>query len=406
MALLDRVREAWEDLRGTHKEEQETASVGQSVADSPMQWAKDYKAAATPGEAVEPVALDRDTAGNIATLALDSEPARLKRVENMLDHGSTENAPTVDRPGSQDPALTFQDRPRTAQDEMWDEQYRFDERNLRVEASVGPKHDREFTFEKETGDIYTYKHDPTGNRIHLDSKGDFYDVQEGEEPTLTTRAEVLRAYQEPSPEVAATLSAEHREKWVPLEKELGFTGADAFNHYATRGDVQVYMTEVNDSKRLIGLDDKGEFYNVDKNGKGGPISRDEALYHVHIEPSFYTPAERSLREAMGNDVTPDLLRYERSGNIQSYQYAPTGGAVHIDSEGKFYNADRETITRDEALSTMHTVGGDGLRSIAPAPAYAPIGASEYEGVPHRVATEIPMSQGPVQQAVQEQSISM
>lgn len=412
MALIDRFSEALEDLRGARKEEQETASVGQSVADSPMQWAKDYKAAVTPGESVEPVTLDRGAVGNLATLALDSEPARLKRVENLLDHGSTENAPTVDQTGRPNasagqavlefPKQAAQDHPRTNLDDHYYDGFYDDKRNWRLEGSVGPKHEQEFSFQKEIGDIYTYKHEPTGNQIHVDSKGNFYDIQEGKEPTLTTRAEVLRAYQEPSPEVAASLSADHREKWVPLEKELGFTGADAFNHYGTRGDIQVYGREVEDSKRLIGLDDKGQFYEVERSDSGRQISRFEALNHVRIEPSFYTPEERNLREAVGNENAPDLLRYDKSGDIQSYQYTPTGSAIHLDSEGKFYNAERQIITRDEALSTMHRVEGDGLRSIAPAPAYSP----EHEGVPHRVAPEMPISQGTVQPAVQEQSISM
>ncbi len=63
MALMDRFREAWEDLRSNYcKEEQEPTSVTQSVAHSPMQWGKDYKAAVTLGESIEPVPLDRGLA--------------------------------------------------------------------------------------------------------------------------------------------------------------------------------------------------------------------------------------------------------------------------------------------------------------------------------------------------------
>ncbi len=407
MALIDRVREAWDDLRGTRKEEQETSSVGQSVADSPAQWARDYKAAVTPGESVEPVALDRGFAGNVATLALVSEPARVNRVENFLDHGSTENAPIVERQNDQIPYAPAQEAFKAAPESQaksapWEN---YEEQNLRVEHAAG-KHYLEFTFEKETGDIYTYKHDATGNRIHLDSKGDFYDVHEGKEPTLTTRAEVLRAYQEPSPEMSATLTDDHRQKWVPLEKEVGFTGADSFHHYETRGDIQVYMTVADDSKRMIGLDDKGQFHSVDQNSTGLPVSRDEALYHVQMEPSFYTPAERSLREAVGNENTSDLLEYSKNGDIRSYEYLPTGGSLHLDSVGKFYNADRQIVSRHEALSTMQVAPGGGLQYIAPTPAQAPGGSPEYVGVPHTAVSEMPLNHGPVQPAAQEQSISM
>ena len=347
MALIDRFREASEELRGARKEVQETASVGQSDRDSPMQAARDNGASTTSAEGVD-----------------------------------------VHRPGHQNP-------PRIILSDYHYDPPRDEEWHRRLEGSVGPKHEQEFLFQKETGDIYTYRHDSTGNHIHVDSKGNFYDLEDGIEPTLTTRPEVLRAYQEPSPEVAATLNAEHREKWVPLEKEIGFIGADAFSHYGNIGDIQVYGKEVVDSKRLIGLDDKGEFYDVDRSGSAKPISRFDALAYVGVEPSFYTPEERNLREAVGNEKAPDLLSYNRSGDIESFHYVPTGSAIHLDSEGKFYNADRQIITRDEALSTMHLVQGDGLRSIAPAPTYTP----EHEGVSHRVAPEMSMSQGTVQPVI-------
>ena len=403
MALIDRVREVWDDLRGTRKEEQETASIGQSVGDSLVQSTRDYAPAVNPREYEEPVSLaaqsnQTDSAVRVARPSALEE--RDQYMEGMPDgYKQVNNASALDRADSRSPDVTYVPRP--AYEDTMSEQYNYDVSEWRLQDAVGYKHSSEFKFEKELGNLDTYKHDPTGSRIHLDSNGNFYDVQEGKEPTLTTRAEVLKAYQEPTSEMAAAFTPEHREIWVPLEKELGFTGADAFHHYGTRGDVQVYMTYVEDSKRLIGIDDKGQFYDVNKGGHGGLISREDALEHLRLEPSFYTPGERTLREAVGFENVPDLVRDGKSGNIQSYQNTNTRGHLHLDSDGKFYNSELQVISRGEALSTMQTVGGDGTRSIALArAAYAP------EEVLNRVSPEMPRSQGTVQPAVQEQSISM
>ena len=395
MALIDRIRDAWDDLRGTPKEEQETTSVRQSAGDPPSVAALPY---------------ETDSALRASHSSAFTE---LEQFVQTRTDGSKqpENEPLVvlreiERPSSAEASLPSQDRPRTILDDLYETQLRDDERNWRLEHAVSPGHEHEFHFVKETGDIDTYKHLPTGNHIHLDSKGDFYDVQEGKEPSLTTRAEILKAYQELPPEVAATLSADHREKWIPLEKELGFTGADDFSHHSTRGDIQVYMTEVNDRTRMVGLDNKGQFYDVSNDGAGEPISRDQALFHIGVRPSFYTPAEYNLREAVGNENTIDLVRNGKSGDIVSYEYTPTGGSIHLDSDGKFYNIDRQIISRDEAVSTMQVPTEGGREHIAAAPAQAPSGSAEHVGVPHANVSEMPLSQGTVQPAVQEQFISM
>ena len=289
-------------------------------------------------------------------------------------------------------------------DDVWDDMFKDDQQKWALEKAVG-KHQAEFRFEKEDGDIVTYKH-ASGERIHIDSNSDFYQVQDGKEPTLTTRAEVLRAYQEIPSEVTATASPELLKKWAPLEKEVGFTGADLFSHYSTRGDVEVYITRVEERKRLIGIDDNGQFHDVNKEGHGGIISREEALAQVGMQPSFYTPGERTLREVVGYERIPDLARLDKTDDIQTYQHATTGGTVHIDSEGKFYNPAREVISRDEALSTLDQGGGNNLRPIAVARDHVPAGPSEAEGIPHQVAPELTTNRGSVQPAATEQSISM
>ena len=62
-----------------------------SLTDLPKDWLKDYKAAVTPGETIQPAPLKGNLFQKAITLASDSEPARVKRVINFVSHGSTEN---------------------------------------------------------------------------------------------------------------------------------------------------------------------------------------------------------------------------------------------------------------------------------------------------------------------------
>jgi len=61
------------------------------LSDLPKEWLKDCKAAITPGEAIQPAPLKGNVFDKALTLAVDSEPARIKRVINLLSHGSVEN---------------------------------------------------------------------------------------------------------------------------------------------------------------------------------------------------------------------------------------------------------------------------------------------------------------------------
>jgi len=77
------------------RQQSHNAGPKHSLSDLPKEWLKDYKAAITPGEAIQPAPLKGNVFDKALTLALDSEPARIKRVINLLSHGSVENqAPT------------------------------------------------------------------------------------------------------------------------------------------------------------------------------------------------------------------------------------------------------------------------------------------------------------------------
>lgn len=399
MELLDRIREAWDDLRGTQKEQLE-ASVRQSNVEQPVESSADHVHAVPPRESADPLSVGApsDQTESVLRAAVANAIEELERYTGRrFDEGRLNEGRHYEDHSSY--------REITGHMDMGMEE---DLRAYSLEVAVG-KHVNEFRLETVTDDIATYNHQPTGNRIHVDSSGILYEKQDGEELTMTTRAAVLRAYQEPSPELSATLSADHREAWVPLEKELGFRGADAFDHYGKRGDVHIYGTEWMESKWQLGLDSKGQFYDVSGDGPATPISREDALRNVHFEPTFYTPAELHLREAVGNSVVPDLQRdpYPAKGEtIQSYEYLPTGSSIHIDSEGKFYNAQRGVITRDEALSAMNDTKMTFLSPMASPPPYAPSGAPGYEGLPHQVAPELATSETPFQSTSQQQAISL
>lgn len=203
MALIDRFREAWEDLRGTRKEEQETVSVRQSVADSEMQWAKDSKAALTPGERVEPVALVDRKSGEDLYLAAKSEvqPA-LQNVADEHYRGRLEAVPMT-----QETHVASQVAERTgypvevvrvaASDVLLDAYTQHIQGEAqRLNAAVGEKYSDEFAFREKQGEVWSFTHQATGQQIHLDAKGNFYDLEEGQSPKPITREEVVNRFQQ------------------------------------------------------------------------------------------------------------------------------------------------------------------------------------------------------------------
>lgn len=47
----------------------------------------------------------------------------------------------------------------------------------RLEQSVGAEHAQEFTWKQDSGDIKSYQHAATGNHVHFDSAGQFYNQE-------------------------------------------------------------------------------------------------------------------------------------------------------------------------------------------------------------------------------------
>ena len=378
MGLIDRVREVWDDLRGTRKEEQETASVS-------------------------------------------SEPARLKRVENILDHGSTANAQTVD------PYFVARQEVQPALQAVADEHYRgrldIVQRTHEIEvssqvahrtglplevvrhavsdvlldayvehkegvserlnAAVGEDHSSEFRFRGKQGEVWTFEHPQTEQMVHLDSRGNFYDLETGQAPGLVSRQEIVDRFQR-TPEVAIQQeTADHRQQWEPLERAVGYHGADKFEHYSQRGDVSIYRQVVEEQDRFIGQDSKGRFYDVDQR-EYTPlerISREAALERVSDPVHFYTPPEPTpthtdwsrLEQAVGRENAIDFTFKGKTAGIQSYQNDHTGNQVRLDSAGQFHNAEQQPIAREAALANVlppHAIGSNQAFSATPEPVKA------------------------------------
>ena len=66
-------------------------SKGSSLTEMPGQWFKDYKAALSLDEEIKPVPLSGSLLDRAKTLALDSEPARVKRIVDALTPGESES---------------------------------------------------------------------------------------------------------------------------------------------------------------------------------------------------------------------------------------------------------------------------------------------------------------------------
>lgn len=233
------------------------------------------------------------------------------------------------------------------------------EETWRLEAAVGEKHAREFSYVTETGkDVWTYQHGPTGRTIHLDADSRFQDLNEDGKTTEVSRAEVQSRYAD----IPTGLESkpDERQTWERLEKSIGFHGADEFQAYGERGDIQIYMRRVEESKELIGMDSKGRFYEPEPYHQEEPrrISREEALQIVGLQEHYFTPKEQApthkdwdrLEQAVGKENFHEFSFKQDGGGIQSYQNERTGSHVHLDSSGQLYDQERQPISRDIALS--------------------------------------------------------
>ena len=68
----------------------------------------------------------------------------------------------------------------------------------RLEQSVGAEHAQDFTWKQDSGDIKSYQHATTGNHVHLDSAGQFYNQER--EP-ISREAAISHAVSAPAIEV-------------------------------------------------------------------------------------------------------------------------------------------------------------------------------------------------------------
>jgi hypothetical protein len=71
---------------------------------------------------------------------------------------------------------------------------------------------------------------------------------------------------------------------------------------------------------------------------------DKAKTAEETEHRHYGPVEASLRDAAVG------FEWKReTGDIQSYQHRDTGGWLHIDPQGQFYDRQTQPISREAAL---------------------------------------------------------
>ncbi len=239
----------------------------------------------------------------------------------------------------------------------------------RLDPAVGEAHSSEFRLRENRGEVWTFDHKPTGEQIHLDAKGRFHDLEEGNAPRTISREEVIDRFQK-APESILTETPDHRQRWDAIEKAVGYHGADQLQYYAQRGDVGVYRQTVEEQDRFIGVDSKGRFYQVDQDSFKPEvrIGRDEAMEQLRGSPHFYTPAEPTpthkdwsrLEQAVGRENAVDFTFRGESAGVQSYQHDHTGNHVRLDSAGHFHNAEHQPITREAAL--VHALPSHALES--------------------------------------------
>ena len=231
----------------------------------------------------------------------------------------------------------------------------------RLARAVGSEYAAEFGVTKDQGNVASFSHRPTGEQIHLDSKGNFYDLAEGQPPKAVGRDEVLERFQKIPDSILKTEAPDHRRQWEPVEKAFGYRGADQLEHHSQRGDISVYRDAGNEQDRFVGLDSKGRFYRVDNQDSYKPearISRDEALQELGGRAHFYTPVEPTpthkdwsrLEQAVGQENALQFTFKGETSGIQSYQHDQTGNHVRLNPAGQFHNAEHQPIAREIALA--------------------------------------------------------
>ena len=206
-------------------------------------------------------------------------------------------------------------------------------------------------------DVRTYQHRGTRNLIYLDPEGQFQNIDRTGASTPTTKEEVLARYRE-TPTATLTEDPGHRRAWEPMEKALGYEAANRFTAYGNQDGIQMYgTTDEYDNRTMIGIDEKGRFY--DMHGDPTRISRHVALARTGQPENFYTlpefaPGERALQkleETVGVTNARDFTWKQESQGIHTYQHDETKNHIHVDGDGRLYNQNREPITRESALQS-------------------------------------------------------
>ena len=359
MALMDRLREAWDDLRNNHKEQQEPVLIEPSGHNGPVHSTRETASAVDPSEVTEKnvqdiyLAAKREVEPVLQSVAEEHYRGRLDLVGE--EHEFEVVYEVAERTG-----LPLEMVREATSDVLLDAY--IDQKRVsseRLDPAVGEEHSNEFRLREKDGEVWTFDHRPTGQQIHLDAYGGFHDLEEGRPPTAVSRDEILERFQK-TPESAQLETQDHRRQWETLEKAVGYQGADNFEHYSQQGDMSVYRQEVEERDRFVGLDSKGRFYQVDQSSFTpiARISRDEALERMDAPANFFTPAEPTpthkdwsrLEQAVGQDNATDFTFRGESSGIQNYQHDSSGNHVRMDSAGQFHNAEGQPITREAAIA--------------------------------------------------------
>lgn len=87
----------------------------------------------------------------------------------------------------------------------------------RLEQSVGAEHASDFTWKQDSGDIKSYQHGTTGNHVHFDSAGQFYNQER--EP-ITREAAISHAVSVPGIEVSPAVFIPGIEAGTPAPSTL------------------------------------------------------------------------------------------------------------------------------------------------------------------------------------------
>ena len=222
--------------------------------------------------------------------------------------------------------------------------------------SVGVIRANDYRWINETGDVQTYQNWGTEKDLHVAKTGQFYDRNDNpisrEEALENVRLSTSKAPTQNSQGQSDNAEA-HRRAWEPLEKAIGNQGADQYRHYGERENIQIYGRVIEGQKVTLGIDDKGQFYDLGQREKPAPVSREQAL-----EATRYVPMERmaaprdTLERVMGTEEAKSFTWKQISEHIHSYEHADTGKHLHLDSKGQFYSQDRQPITKEIAIQNV------------------------------------------------------